>query len=151
MNYSTPLSPARCRSASLRKLLLVLAALSCGTIAAADSTAPKGNGKTTDKQPAAQANNPSPKTGETKKPAATKPARKRRLITVAAGEITLDIRQWPLLGKPDAKYVFIEMFDYTCPYCRATHQAVRGAMEHFGDNLAIIALPVPLDSACNRT
>ena len=55
------------------------------------------------------------------------------------------------MGKPDAKYVFVEMFDYTCPYCRATHQAVRGAIEHFGDDLAIIALPVPLDSACNRT
>ncbi len=76
---------------------------------------------------------------------------KRRLIIVHGGQFSLDIRQWPLLGKPDAKYVFVEMFDYTCPYCRATHQAVRGAMEHFGDDLAIIALPVPLDQACNRT
>ena len=91
-----------------------------------------------------------------KKPAATqenskpKPV-KRRLITVNGGTFSLDIRQWPLIGKPDAKYVFVEMFDYTCPYCRATHQAVRGAIEHFGDDLAIIALPVPLDAACNRT
>jgi protein-disulfide isomerase len=76
---------------------------------------------------------------------------KRRLINVSGGQFSLDIRQWPLIGKPDAKYVFVEMFDYTCPYCRATHQAVRGAMEHFGDDLAIIALPVPLDAACNRT
>ena len=75
---------------------------------------------------------------------------KRRLINVNGGQFSLDIRQWPLIGKPDAKYVFVEMFDYTCPYCRATHQAVRGAMEHFGDDLAIIALPVPLDAACNR-
>ena len=78
-------------------------------------------------------------------------AKKRRIVTVGGGQISLDIRHWPLLGKPDAKYVFVEMFDYTCPYCRATHQAVRGAIEHFGDDLAIIALPVPLDSACNRT
>jgi len=76
---------------------------------------------------------------------------KRRLITVGGGQVCLDIRQWPLVGKPDAKYVFVEMFDYTCPYCRATHQAVRGAIEHFGDDLAIIVLPVPLDAACNRT
>jgi protein-disulfide isomerase len=75
---------------------------------------------------------------------------KRRLINVNGGQFSLDIRQWPMIGKPDAKYVFVEMFDYTCPYCRATHQAVRGAMEHFGDDLAIIALPVPLDAACNR-
>jgi protein-disulfide isomerase len=76
---------------------------------------------------------------------------KRRLINVSGGQFSLDIRQWPLIGKPDAKYVFVEMFDYTCPYCRATHQAVRGAIEHFGDDLAIIALPVPLDASCNRT
>jgi protein-disulfide isomerase len=76
---------------------------------------------------------------------------KRRLINVNGGQFSLDIRQWPLIGKPDAKFVFVEMFDYTCPYCRATHQAVRGAMEHFGDDLAIVALPVPLDAACNRS
>jgi protein-disulfide isomerase len=84
-------------------------------------------------------------------PEAKTAAKKRRIVTVGGGQISLDIRHWPLLGKPDAKYVFVEMFDYTCPYCRATHQAVRGAIEHFGDDLAIIALPVPLDSACNRT
>ena len=102
----------------------------CGRKAAADKAA-------ADKTPA-------------KKPQEKTAARKRRIITVAGGQVALDIRHWPLLGKPDAKYVFVEMFDYTCPYCRATHQAVHGAMEHFGDDLAIIALPVPLDSACNR-
>ena len=86
-----------------------------------------------------------------KAPDAKTAAKKRRIVTVGGGQISLDIRHWPLLGKPDAKYVFVEMFDYTCPYCRATHQAVKGAIEHFGDDLAIIALPVPLDSACNRT
>jgi protein-disulfide isomerase len=90
------------------------------------------------------------KKAEEKKAEDQKPARKRRIITVAGGQIALDIKHWPLLGRPDAKYVFVEMFDYTCPYCRATHQAVRGAMEHYGDDLAILALPVPLDSACNR-
>jgi len=86
-----------------------------------------------------------------KAPEAKTAAKKRRIVTVGGGQVSLDIRHWPLLGKPDAKYVFVEMFDYTCPYCRATHQAVRGAIEHLGDDLAIIALPVPLDSACNRT
>src|SRR5580704_8569963 len=86
-----------------------------------------------------------------KAPEAKTAAKKRRIVTVGGGQVSLDIRHWPLLGKPDAKYVFVEMFDYTCPYCRATHQAVRGAMEHFGDDLAIIALPVPLDAACNRS
>jgi protein-disulfide isomerase len=86
-----------------------------------------------------------------KKPENKPAARKPRIITVAGNQVSLNIRHWPLLGNPDAKYVFVEMFDYTCPYCRATHQTVRGAMEHFGNDLAIIALPVPLDAACNRT
>jgi protein-disulfide isomerase len=94
---------------------------------------------------------PAPKQSAAKKEESKPAARKRRIVTVGGGQIALDIRHWPLLGKPDAKYVFVEMFDYTCPYCRATHQAVRGAIEHFGDDLAILALPVPLDAACNRT
>ncbi len=117
----------------------------CPSAAAADPP--------TAKKPAVEASSaktPSAKAPE-KKPDSKPAARKPRIITVAGNQVSLDIRHWPLLGKPDAKYVFVEMFDYTCPYCRATHQAVRGAMEHFGKDLAIIALPVPLDAACNRT
>jgi protein-disulfide isomerase len=137
---------------------LALSVLSCGSVALAG---PNAQEKSSDKQPAkapaaqsAADKTAADKTGADKTPAKKPPektaARKRRIITVAGGQVALDIRHWPLLGKPDAKYVFVEMFDYTCPYCRATHQAVRGAMEHFGDDLAILALPVPLDSACNR-
>ena len=41
------------------------------------------------------------------------------------------------------------MFDYTCPHCRNTHQAITGAQKQYGNDLAIFALPVPLESACN--
>jgi uncharacterized membrane protein/protein-disulfide isomerase len=73
----------------------------------------------------------------------------RKLITVAGNRVTLDIKQWPLLGHADAQYVFVEMFDYTCPHCRNTHHAIKGAFENYGDKLAILALPVPLERACN--
>ncbi len=73
----------------------------------------------------------------------------RRLLTFAGNRFTLDIKQWPLLGKTDAKFVFVEMFDYTCPHCRNTHQAITGAQKRYGNDLAIFALPVPLESACN--
>ncbi len=53
-------------------------------------------------------------------------------------------------GDPEARYVFVEMFDYTCPHCRNTHHAVKGALDQYGKDLAIVALPVPLESACNR-
>ena len=73
----------------------------------------------------------------------------RRLLTFAGSRFTLDIKQWPLLGNTDAKYVFVEMFDYTCPHCRNTHHAISGAQKQFGNDLAIFALPVPLENACN--
>ena len=73
----------------------------------------------------------------------------RKLITVAGNRVTLDVKQWPLLGHADAQYVFVEMFDYTCPHCRNTHHAIKGAFENYGDRLAILALPVPLERACN--
>ena len=73
----------------------------------------------------------------------------RKLITVAGNRVTLDVKQWPLLGNSEAQYVFVEMFDYTCPHCRNTHHAIKGAFENYGDRLAILALPVPLERACN--
>ena len=77
------------------------------------------------------------------------PKIERRLIGVTGDKFKLDIRQWTLLGKPEARYVFVEMYDYTCPHCRNTHRAIRGAFDRFGDDLAVIALPVPLDRKCN--
>ncbi len=61
----------------------------------------------------------------------------------------LETNGWPLLGKPEAELVFVEMFDYTCEHCQRTHKAIEGARQKFGDRLAIIALPVPLDAKCN--
>ncbi len=75
----------------------------------------------------------------------------RRLIGVNGNKFRLDIRQWPLLGPPEAKYVFVEMFDYTCLHCRNTNRAIRGAFDRYGDDLAVIALPVPLDRKCNSS
>jgi protein-disulfide isomerase len=93
-------------------------------------------------------------TDEANAKATSEPAKpappERRVVTVAGNRVTLDVRQWPLLGKPDARYVFVEMFDYTCPHCRTTHQAIKGAFANYGDKLAILALPVPLESQCNK-
>ncbi len=71
------------------------------------------------------------------------------IVSVADDKIRLDARHWPLLGKSDAPYIFVEMFDYTCPHCRNTHNAIKGAFERYGDDLAVIALPVPLNRKCN--
>ncbi|MGD9858070.1 MAG: vitamin K epoxide reductase family protein [Planctomycetaceae bacterium] len=79
------------------------------------------------------------------------PAPERRLVLISGGKTKLDVRHWPLIGSPEAKYVFVEMYDYTCAHCRATHQAILGAKQRYGDDLAIVSLPVPLNRACNPT
>ena len=84
------------------------------------------------------------------KPAAV-PEPESRLVSVSGNKFRLNTRHWPLLGNPDAKYIFVEMYDYTCPHCRNTHRAINGAFKEYGDDLAIIALPVPLDGSCNDT
>lgn len=68
---------------------------------------------------------------------------------VILNSIKLETNGWPLLGKPEAELVFVELFDYTCEHCQRTHKAIEGARQKFGDRLAIIALPVPLDAKCN--
>ena len=73
---------------------------------------------------------------------------KRRTVTIS-GSVKLDVRQWPLIGSPEAQYIFVEMFDYACPHCRHTHQAIKGACESMGADLAVVVLPVPMNSNCN--
>ncbi|MDA0284050.1 MAG: thioredoxin domain-containing protein [Planctomycetota bacterium] len=76
-------------------------------------------------------------------------ARPERRVIRIIGDTKLDVRHWPLLGKPDAKYVFVEMFDYTCPHCRDMHHEIDAAFKKFGDDLAVLALPIPLNATCN--
>lgn len=72
-----------------------------------------------------------------------------RLIPVAALRTNINMRQWPVLGNPDARYVVVEMFDYTCPHCRNMNRSMQGAFKHFKKDLAVVTLPVPLNSLCN--
>ncbi len=72
----------------------------------------------------------------------------RRLIGIQGGHITLDIDQWPLSGSTDAKYVFVELFDYHCLSCRKTHQAIASAKKKLGEELAVVCLPIPITPAC---
>ena len=108
---------------------------------------PAADGSTKDS--GAEATEKKDETAEPAKAETPPAAPARKLITVAGNRVTLDVKQWPLLGHADAQYVFVEMFDYTCPHCRNTHHAIKGAFENYGDKLAILALPVPLERACN--
>ena len=120
---------------------------------ASDATAPSQDSKpaadATTEASGTEASQKKDEKAEEPKAEVTPAAPARKLITVAGNRVTLDVKQWPLLGNSEAQYVFVEMFDYTCPHCRNTHHAIKGAFENFGDRLAILALPVPLERACN--
>ena len=79
----------------------------------------------------------------------SKHEKQSRLITIV-GKTRLDVRQWPLIGEPTAKYIFAEMYDYTCPHCQSLHKSIEKVFKKHGDNVAILVLPVPLNASCNN-
>jgi len=83
------------------------------------------------------------------KQATQAPAKTARFVQMNGGTIKLKATDWPLIGSPDAKHIFIEMFDYTCEHCRATNMAIEAAKKNLGKDLAVLALPVPMNTACN--
>lgn len=96
---------------------------------------------------AGQSKDVSPQAGSV---AASNPQAQRRMVSINGGTIQLDVAQWPLAGSTKAKYIFVEMFDYSCPHCRHTHAAIKGATERLKGDLAVVVLPIPLASACNN-
>ena len=89
------------------------------------------------------------KAGSDKKPEAKPKTEERRTVGINGGTIKLDVKQWPLNGSVDAKHCFVEMLDYNCPNCRKTHKAVSGAKSLLNGDVAVMILPIPLNTACN--
>jgi protein-disulfide isomerase len=99
-----------------------------------------------------QEQDPAKQSGQNGDQKKTEPAdenEKPRLIGINGGKIQLNMAQWPLVGSAKAKHVFVEMFDYTCPHCRQNHKYVKEAAAQFGDELAILAFSVPMNTDCN--
>jgi protein-disulfide isomerase len=74
-----------------------------------------------------------------------------RLVKIMGGKTSLNVYQWPLIGKPEADQILVELFDYTCSHCRRMHEHLKVAHERFGDQVAFVSLPMPLNAACNDT
>lgn len=72
-----------------------------------------------------------------------------RMVSVNGGQFQLNVDHWPVWGDKSAASIGVEMFDYTCPHCRATHHAIDNAMERSPNRLALIALAVPMNTSCN--
>jgi protein-disulfide isomerase len=77
----------------------------------------------------------------------SKPARQFSIYT---GKFQLNLDEEPLIGPPTAPHVMVSLFDYTCHHCRAMHGYLTQAHRTFSNQLAIVNLPMPLESSCNR-
>ena len=116
-------------------------AFTCNAITFAAPNQESANGSATASQSASEPKQEPSKTAPPKKAA--------RFVPMNGGTIKLKASDWPLIGSPDAKHIFIEMFDYTCEHCRATNAAIKVAKKKLGEDLAVVVLPVPMNLACN--
>ncbi len=72
-----------------------------------------------------------------------------RQLSILDGKVTLRPHKLPMRGSPDAKVILVYLFDYTCPHCRKMHRYYEQALTRYGDQLAMIMMPVPLNPRCN--
>ena len=82
---------------------------------------------------------------------AAQPAAPAKSLDVLGGRFHLDLAQVPVWGSPDAPFKLLSLFDYTCHHCREMHPIVQEVQRSFGGKLAVVSLPMPLDSQCNYT
>jgi len=74
----------------------------------------------------------------------------QRMVKFYGGRFEVDATAVPVLGDPQAPIVLAVLYDYTCLHCRDTRKILEKTREQYGDKLAILCLPVPLDSDCNK-
>jgi protein-disulfide isomerase len=72
-----------------------------------------------------------------------------RQLVLFNGRFALSPDELPLAGSNSAPRFVVFLFDYTCVHCRRLHPLLREAAAHFKGQVAIIALPAPLEADCN--
>jgi uncharacterized membrane protein len=87
--------------------------------------------------------------GEAKSPGPPGKLPGRELI-LHGGKFQLKLNELPMIGSVEAPHVIVSLFDYTCHYCHDLHGLLVEAQRRFGNQLAIVSLPMPLDAACNH-
>jgi uncharacterized membrane protein len=74
----------------------------------------------------------------------------QRQVKFLGGKLTLDVYKHPLIGSPDAPHIVIEMVSYDCLHCRKMHGMMKDVLARYGDQVALLVMPVPLDRGCNK-
>lgn len=73
----------------------------------------------------------------------------KHLVSFLGGKLTLDVYRHPLIGSPEAPHIVVEMVSYDCPHCRKMYPLIHQAMDRYGDQVALLVMPIPLDRDCN--
>jgi uncharacterized membrane protein len=80
---------------------------------------------------------------------AVAPAKPSRKYSLHDGKFVLELHEAPMIGRPDAPHIAVTLFDYTCAHCRTQHGLLKRVQASFGNDLAIVLVPMPLDASCN--
>jgi thiol-disulfide isomerase/thioredoxin len=126
------------------------------TTTSSSSTEPARNNLATNTEPSTHpagavlsvATEPSTQPTRTIAGSATKPSTQRS-PSLQVNRLTIDANDWPILGSGDAQHRLVLLFDYTCPHCRREHLLLQQARQRYGNQIAFVAIPVPLEPACN--
>lgn len=70
-------------------------------------------------------------------------------LALFEGKLNLNLNEVIVLGSPKAPHIVVELFDYSCHHCRALHWRMEEVRRRYGDQLAIVMLPVPMNAGCN--
>lgn len=82
-------------------------------------------------------------------PPAAEPQRER-IVKVLGGKLTLNTYEHPMIGSPEAPHIVVEMVSYDCQHCRKLNSFVHKALERYGDQVAVVIMPIPLEKGCNK-
>ena len=70
-------------------------------------------------------------------------------LSLFNNRVTIDPANWPIFGSRRAQHQVVIMFDYTCSHCRREFPLLQQARQHYGTQIAFIAVPLPLEPSCN--
>jgi uncharacterized membrane protein len=93
---------------------------------------------------------PDSNTAKDESPSLPAAPEKERIVKFLGGTLSLDVYKHPLIGSPEAPHIAIEMVSYDCPHCRKMAAMMSEVLERYGDQVALLIMPVPLDKDCNK-
>ncbi len=72
-------------------------------------------------------------------------------FSIVDGLFTLDLTKVPVTGPLNAPKKLAKLFDFSCHHCRDLHHLLSAFRAKHSNELAVVSLPLPLDSKCNPT